>query len=59
MLMKVAIGYGQPDFTAVVCQVMTQGFGDWEDGLFPGGFVGLAGRKRKRVYELHAKGVFD
>ena len=57
--MKVAIGYGQPDFTAMICQVMAQGFGDGEDGLFPGGFVGLPGRKGKRVYELHAEGVFD
>ena len=59
MLMKIAIGYGQANFAAVVCQVMAQGFGDWKDGLFPGGFVGLAGRKRKRIDELHAKGVFD
>ena len=57
--MKIAIGDGQPYFAAVVCQVMAQGFGDGEDGLFPGGFVGLAGRKRKRIDELHAKGVFD
>jgi len=58
MLMKVAIRYGQADFAAVVCQVMAQGLRDGEDGLFPGGFI-IAGWKRKRVYELHAKGVFD
>ena len=53
MLMKVAIGYGQPDFTALICQVMAQGFGDGEDGLFPGGFVGLIRGVRKWIAELH------
>ena len=58
-MLQVAIGDRQPDFAAMVLEVIAEGFGNGEDGLFPGGFVGLPGRKGKRVYELHAEGVFD
>lgn len=59
VLVKIAVRNGQPDFAAMVCEVMAQGLGNWEDGLFPGRFVGLAGRKRKRIDELHAREMFD
>lgn len=35
VLMKVAVRDGQPDFAAMVCEIMAQGVCDGENGLFP------------------------